>query len=215
MNVRAKTPGPGRPKDLEKRAAILEAAGRLFVELGFVGTSMDAIAAEAGVSKLTVYSHYGDKDNLFLEAVSQVCHDMLPEHLYKPEPGAPLREVLQAIARSHVRLMISPEAVGVWRAISADCHNGSPRMGRLFWEAGPGRSRALMERFLAEQVDAGTLDIDDVGVAAMQFILLIKGDLHMRHLLGCSDCVESDLEQEAIVDADAAVDMFLRAYAPR
>ncbi len=54
--------GPGRPKDLGKRASILEAAKRLFIEQGYLGVSMDQIAAAAGVSKLTVYSHFGDKE---------------------------------------------------------------------------------------------------------------------------------------------------------
>ena len=64
----AKTCGPGRPKDLEKRAAILQAAKQLFTTQGFDGTSMDAIAGLAGVSKLTVYSHYRDKERLFVAA---------------------------------------------------------------------------------------------------------------------------------------------------
>ena len=61
--------GPGRPKDLGKRAAILDAAKRLFIQSGFDGTSMDQIATEAGVSKLTVYSHFGDKESLFLSLI--------------------------------------------------------------------------------------------------------------------------------------------------
>ncbi|HET6586161.1 MAG TPA: helix-turn-helix domain-containing protein, partial [Oleiagrimonas sp.] len=50
---------------MEKRAAILAASIDLFTRQGFEGTSMDAVATAAGVSKLTVYSHFGDKDNLF------------------------------------------------------------------------------------------------------------------------------------------------------
>ena len=69
----AKSCGPGRPKDLEKRAAILAAAKRLFPLSGFEGTSMDAIAAEAGVSKLTVYSHFTDKETLFVAAIRARC----------------------------------------------------------------------------------------------------------------------------------------------
>ncbi|MBP7656876.1 MAG: helix-turn-helix transcriptional regulator, partial [Pseudoxanthomonas sp.] len=73
--------GPGRPKDLGKRAAILEAAKQLFAREGFNGVSMDQIAAEAGVSKLTVYSHFGDKDALFAAAVQAKCAEMLPDAL--------------------------------------------------------------------------------------------------------------------------------------
>ena len=61
--------GPGRPKDPAKRKAILEAAETLFLRNGYDGSSMDAIAAEAGVSKLTVYSHFTDKETLFAFAV--------------------------------------------------------------------------------------------------------------------------------------------------
>ena len=56
---------PGRPKDPEKRNAILEAAMQLFPSRGYDGVSMDALAQAAGVSKLTVYSHFEDKEALF------------------------------------------------------------------------------------------------------------------------------------------------------
>lgn len=61
--------GPGRPKDLAKRQAILDAAKILFLSHGYANTSMDAVASEAGVSKLTVYSHFNDKETLFSAAV--------------------------------------------------------------------------------------------------------------------------------------------------
>ncbi|MBX9764445.1 MAG: TetR/AcrR family transcriptional regulator, partial [Pseudomonadaceae bacterium] len=70
--------GPGRPKDLVKRKAILEAAKSLFLSRGYDGSSMDVIAAEAGVSKLTVYSHFTDKETLFAEAVKSKCEEQLP-----------------------------------------------------------------------------------------------------------------------------------------
>ncbi|WP_042073147.1 TetR/AcrR family transcriptional regulator, partial [Acinetobacter gerneri] len=55
----------GRPKDLEKRKDILEAAKSLFLKYGYHGSSMNQIAKEAGVTKLTVYNHFQDKENLF------------------------------------------------------------------------------------------------------------------------------------------------------
>ena len=65
--------GPGRPKDPGKREAILAAARTMFLEQGYNGASMDAIATAAGVSKLTVYSHFGDKESLFNAAVHATC----------------------------------------------------------------------------------------------------------------------------------------------
>ena len=89
-----KPAGPGRPKDLAKRAAILDAAKRLFVLQGFDGVSMDQIAAETGVSKLTVYSHFGDKDNLFREVVRSRINDLLPETTYVFDPDTDIAETL-------------------------------------------------------------------------------------------------------------------------
>lgn len=193
----------------------MQAAANLFLENGFAGTSMDAIASAAGVSKLTVYSHFGDKDHLFHQVVTETCKRLLPEDLYRSRPGKPLRETLLDIARHHVRLMISPEAVGIWRAINSDCRNGSPRMGSLFWDAGPGRSRALMEQFLGVQVAAGSLDIEDIPLAASQLMTLLKGDIHTRLLLGCMESGCQQDERLALENAESSVDMFLRAYAPR
>lgn len=200
---------------MEKRAAILEAAKRLFTEGGFERTSMDAVAQEAGVSKLTVYSHFGDKDSLFREAIRQRCQSLVPDHVYEAPTGASPRETLLNIARHHARLTTSPESVGIWRAITSDCRSGSPRMGRLLWEEGPARTHKLMEGLLRQQVEAGQLEINDLSLAAVQFLALVKGDLHFRRMFGCVADNCSQFEDEVLRNAEAAVDMFLRAYAPR
>src|SRR5678815_5350543 len=96
----AKASAPGRPKDLGKGAAILEAAKRMFITHGFDGVSMDQIAAEASVSKLTVYSHFGDKETLFAAAVKSHCEQGLPDTLFADRPDVPLRERLLEIARA-------------------------------------------------------------------------------------------------------------------
>ena len=62
---------PGRPKDLEKRGAILDAAQSLFAERGIDGAPIEAIAARSGVSKVTVYGHFGDKASIFQALVER------------------------------------------------------------------------------------------------------------------------------------------------
>src|SRR3546814_8328288 len=88
----ARPASPGRPKDLAKGAAILDAAKRMFTEHGFDRTSMDQIASEAGVSKLTVYSHFRDKEALFAAAVQSPCETRLPDALFEPSPATPARK---------------------------------------------------------------------------------------------------------------------------
>ncbi|HEY0199139.1 MAG TPA: TetR/AcrR family transcriptional regulator [Rhodanobacter sp.] len=199
---------------MEKRAAILAAAKALFIRNAFAGTSMDAIAADAGVSKLTVYSHFGDKDNLFREVIRSRIQDLLPEETYFYDAQTDIRETLLRVALTHAHLDCNPETVGTFRAILSDCRQGNPRYGKLIWEEGTVRTHGLMERLLAQAVDAGQLDIDEVSRAAAQFLTLIKGNLMMRQMFGCAECPQSYAE-EIESTARAGVEMFLRAYRPR
>jgi TetR/AcrR family transcriptional regulator, mexJK operon transcriptional repressor len=206
----AKSCGPGRPKDLEKRAAILAAAKRLFPMSGFEGTSMDAIAAEAGVSKLTVYSHFNDKETLFVAAIRARCADQVPDELFNVASG-PVRGQLEAIARAFLGLITSPEAISLHRLLTAS-GGTTPKLGQLFWEAGPLRMRQSFEEFLSKEVEAGELEIPDIMRAASQFFALLKGELHARLLCGCTQSVSS---QDIDEHVRATVDLFLRACTPR
>jgi TetR/AcrR family transcriptional repressor of mexJK operon len=204
-----RTIGPGRPKDLEKRAAILEAAKDLFTERGYAGVSMDAIAQAAGVSKLTVYNHFEDKETLFLEAVKAKCEAQLPHEIFDVPPTGPLREQMLAIGRAFVALMSSREAVQLLRTLVTE-GGANPSLARLFYEAGPRRTLEEFTAFVHARQDAGQLVVADVPRAAGHFFNLLKGELHMRLLLGLADA-PSDAECDAHVES--VVDLFLRAYA--
>lgn len=212
MNLIAcKSPGPGRPKDLEKRAAILGAAKQLFPSLGFEGTSMDAIAAAAGVSKLTVYSHFRDKETLFVEVIRQKCEEQLLPEFFESSLRGSIRKTLLIIARGFFGLIISDESIGLMRMLMAEACKGSSRLPQLFWEAGPKRSNEMLEHLLATATKSGQLDVQDVHRAAGQFFCLIKGEHHLRRLIGCGEPISA---AEVEWHIENVVDMFLRAYAP-
>lgn len=200
---------PGRPKDLAKRAAILDAAERMFLRHGYEGVSMDQIAAAAGVSKLTVYSHFGDKDALFTEAARAWCEQQMPGSLFERAPHLPVRERLMDIARSYFTMVCSPEAVAGHRLLCSP-QMVEKQLARLFWEAGPERVQAEFARFLERRIAAGDLEIDDIDRAAGQFFALVKGDLHSRLVFDCDDGEHAGDREQAHLEA--AVDMFLRAY---
>ncbi|MBB1086911.1 TetR/AcrR family transcriptional regulator [Lysobacter sp. SG-8] len=204
--------GPGRPKDPAKRAAILEAAKGMFTQHGFAGASMEQIAAEAGVSKLTVYSHFGDKEGLFAAAVKAHCEQSLPTSLFEMRPDLPIRTRLLEIADAFYAMITTPEAVAGHRMMCSPQMADSP-LTRLFWEAGPMRVQADFAQLLRRRIEAGELDIDDVDCAASQFFTLLKGEPHAQLVFGC--CKPGTRSPEAHLRA--SVDMFLRAYgrAPR
>lgn len=205
----ARAANPGRPKDLGKRAAILEAAKQMFVAHGFDRVSMDQIAAEAGVSKLTVYSHFGDKESLFSAAISAKCEEQLAMGLFATDPAVPLRERLLGIGRAFVALINSEEAIAVHRIVTAQPRPNT--LGRLYWEAGPRRVQVAFEALLRDEIAAGTLEIPDARRAASQFFCLLKGEIHLRLLC---DCAADFDEQDRDAHVQSSVDMFLRAYTP-
>lgn len=209
--IPAKACGPGRPKDLEKRAAILEAAKDLFLEHGFDGTSMDAIATRAGVSKLTVYSHFTDKECLFTEAVREKCIEQMPTALFDVDVSGSLRDQLIAIAQAFFSLVTSDASISLHRLLTTGA-GGSTKLAQKFWEAGPQALQCAFSGFLEREVAAGQLQIADVRRAAEQFFCLIKGDLHARQLCGCANASFDKAEVDAHLAA--TVDMFMSAYAP-
>lgn len=207
----AKSAGPGRPKDPGKRAAILAAAKRMFVTHGFERVSMDQIAAEAGVSKLTVYSHFGDKESLFGEAVRAHCEQGMPTSLFVAEPNTPVRERLTAIGNAFFSMIMTPEAIAGHRIMCSPLVATSS-MPAVFWEAGPQRVQQAFAELLERRVANGDLDIDDCPRAASQFFTLLKGEPHAHAVFGycCSGRIDSPEEHVASV-----IDLFLRAYAVR
>ncbi|WP_407732976.1 TetR/AcrR family transcriptional regulator [Pseudomonas citronellolis] len=202
--------GPGRPKDPAKRQAILEAAKELFVRNGYDGSSMEAIAAEAGVSKLTVYSHFTDKETLFCEAVQAKCAEQVPELFHEPPADAPTQELLLNIARGFNRLINSPEAIALSRLMIAQ-GGQNPALSQMFFDAGPQRVLDQMQRLIAQAQRKGELREGDARNAAEHFLMLVQGCVHFRLLIGC---VELPPVEESERHVQEVVELFLRAYRP-
>ncbi|MBD9503603.1 TetR/AcrR family transcriptional regulator [Pseudomonas sp. BGr12] len=202
--------GPGRPKDPAKRKAILEAAKELFVRYGYDGSSMEAIAAEAGVSKLTVYSHFTDKETLFVEAVQAKCAERMPELFAEPPADAPLESLLLNLGRGFNQLINSPEAIALSRLMVAQ-GAGNPHLSQLFFEAGPQRVLDQMERLLEQARQQGKMKMDCPRRAAEHFLMLVQGCVHFRLMIGCEN---PPTPEESEAHVQEVVALFLRAFAP-
>ncbi|QTT90695.1 TetR/AcrR family transcriptional regulator [Pseudomonas chlororaphis] len=202
--------GPGRPKDLAKRQAILEAAKTLFLSNGYASTSMDAVAAEAGVSKLTVYSHFNDKETLFSAAVMAKCEEQLPTLIFELPAGMPIESVLLNIARGFHLLINSEESLNLHRLILA-LGSQDPKLSQIFFEAGPQRMLQGMERLLARIDQCGALSIDKPRNAAEHFFCLLKGAANFRLLFGCGEPLSEAAAEEHVREV---VGLFMRAYRP-
>ncbi|MCW2267835.1 HTH-type transcriptional regulator AcrR [compost metagenome] len=202
--------GPGRPKDLVKRQAILEAAKQLFLTLGYASTSMDAVATAAGVSKLTVYSHFTDKETLFTAAISATCTAQLPELIFELPDGAPLEQVLLNIGCGFQALISSEQSVQLTRLIMT-LGTQDPKLSQIFFEAGPLRVLREMEALLRRVDQRGLLRIEHPDKAAEHFFCLLKGAPNYRLLLGYAPALDAEATQAHV---EEVVRMFLNAYRP-
>ena len=209
--IQPKPAAPGRPKDPGKRAAILDAARRLFITQGYERVSMDQIAAETGVSKLTVYSHFGDKDSLFGEAVRAHCEQGMPTRLFDEDAQTPLRQRLEVIGHAFFSMVMAPDAVAGHRILCSPQVTASA-LPAVFWEAGPHRVQQAFAALLERRIKAGELEIDDPQRASAFFFTLLKGEPHAQAVFGYCCSGQADSADEHIA---AVVEMFLRAYAVR
>ncbi|KAA0945009.1 MULTISPECIES: TetR/AcrR family transcriptional regulator [unclassified Pseudomonas] len=202
------TNSPGRPKDMAKRQAILEAAKVLFLSNGYANTSMDAVALEAGVSKLTVYSHFTDKETLFSAAVIAKCEEQLPVMYFELPDGVCVEKVLLNIARGFHVLVNSDESVNLHRLMMTS-GSQDPKLSQIFFEAGPMRMLQGMERLLSKIAQSGALSIDKPLTAAEHFFCLLKGTANFRLLYGCGGQLSPEAAEEHVQDV---VGLFMRAY---
>ncbi len=198
----------GRPKDPDKRAAIMAAAKTLFSRGGLSGVSMEAIARKADVSKLTLYSHFSSKDDLFQTAVAEKCQEHTPPDFFDAHSPLPLRARLRAIGRGFVGLVMSKEALNLYRMMAAQAGVGS-HLGKLFFAAGPEQNLQRFSALLKRADAAGELRVPDARRAAGHFFCLLQGVPHMRVMVGESKSIP---ERELRAHVDDVVDLFLRAY---
>ena len=197
----------GRPADQAKREAILAAAARSFFEKGFAATSIEQVAADAGVSKVTIYNHFGDKRALFAASVDRECATMRSSLELTSLPTGTLRQRLTAIAEAMVAFLTRDEMVQFDRRIAAETER-DPTIGEAFLEAGPYRMRTAFAGLLDTMVASGELAIDDTALAVEQFVSMCKGMGDLERRFGRP--VDAELERKRI---DGAVDVFFRAYA--
>lgn len=112
--------GPGRPRDPAKNDAIQSAARESFLEKGFHASTIEDIAARAGVSKVTLYNRFGDKEALFDAMVRGEVGRM--NALFEPsmDEPMPLSDRLTAIGTALLEMLFEPDHVRFDRLISGE-----------------------------------------------------------------------------------------------
>jgi TetR/AcrR family transcriptional regulator, mexJK operon transcriptional repressor len=205
-------PRPARidPRPARSRELILDTAIDYFARHGYSATSVDDLAADAGVAKRTVYNLFGSKDELFravIRRTTEIAERFVDEQVRRPVGAAPLEEELRAFAVVHARAVLTPRVVAVRRLLIGEAVR-FPDLAEDYFERVPRAViRALAER-LGRYGDAGLFSVPDAGTAAEHFAYLVFGARLDRALFEPGIASGEELESSARAGADA----FLRAY---
>jgi len=207
--TRAKAPSAerhrvGRPTRAEARRRqeqLLDIAGEMFMRLGYDGTSIDAVAEAAFMSKRTVYAYYADKGELFGAVLRGLIRRFVaPITRFQSSTDA-LEPTLVEIGRHLLKSVLAPAAVGVHRIIVAESER-QPEFGRL--AHAEGRKPAVQAIAAVLRRHRALLRVADPEVAAAQFVSLVIDNSLCLMVHGIKD-------ERRDIDARvrAAVDLFL------
>lgn len=217
MTVRPSTTPVEEGRTARKRRAILEAATEVFLQNGYLGASMDAVAARAAVSKQTVYKQFTDKDTLFTEVVLgttvHVVDDLLAAVAATVEDTDDVEASLGELARGFLSGLLRPEVLRLRRLIIAEADR-FPEIGRTWFERGFLGSLTALGQSLQRLADRGLLrELDDPALAAHHFAgLVMYIPMNQAMFTGSEGrAITAELEHTS----DAAVRVFLAAYGPR
>jgi TetR/AcrR family transcriptional repressor of mexJK operon len=205
----APKPQRGRPRDPERCRRILEAAKSHFYAHGLERASVDAIAAEAGVSKMTVYSNFGSKEGLFEAVVRERTERVMGgvAGVETLDPKQP-RKALLTIGQQFLALTREEDVLGKFRTLYGAA-GAQPEACRAFYRQGPDRLNEELAAYLRRANAAGTLKVRHPRQAANLFLSMFMGDGHVRGLLK----LEMPDPQEDSALLREAVRVFIAAYA--
>lgn len=199
-----------KPSRARKQEAILAAATRLFLRAGYGGAAMDAIAREAGVSKQTIYHHFGSKEALFAAIIGDLRERLLAPISPSRRGDEDVRGVLRSLAREFLGLALAPDTIALHRLIVAESVR-LPELGAMTYASGPRTAVARLAAYLREQSAAGRIAIADPEQAAERFFAMVLGHFQLRALL----CVPEPRPDPQARQrwTERAVDMFLAGHA--
>lgn len=202
---------PARQSE-RKHTAILEAAETAFLRDGYLGTNMDEIASSAGVSKPTIYRHFGTKEGLFLALVTDMttrAGDGIHEGGSEVATIDELRACLTARASKQLATVLTPRLTRVRRLVIGEVSR-FPELAKALNDAGPQRAIAGFTELFAAAHDQGLLEVPDPATAAEHFNWLVMGGPVNRAMLLGDDALPSARQQAAQVRS--AVEVILAAY---
>jgi len=204
-----------RTTSTTKHVAILDRALDVFLERGYLGASMDEIAAKAGVSKQTVYKHFADKDRLFAAIVLATTADVDRLVHWIVDGFGDLsdsREKLVLLAKRFLSALMEPRLLRLRRLVIANADR-FPELGRSWYKEGFERVLATLADCFARLDAAGVLRVDDSASCADHFVGMLLWIPVNNAMFTGNETPYTRRQLDRI--ATSAVRAFLAAYGAR
>lgn len=193
----------------DKRTQILGGAKQVFFARGFDGASMSEIALAAGVSKGTLYVYFENKERLFAALVEEHSRAIAESTVPLDPNDGDMRGVLMKTGLDYMKVLAQPGHIAWLRTVIGTAEK-FPELGQVFIESGPRRAVQKLSDWFRAKISRGQLKIDNVEIAAWQFLMMIQGPLLMPMLYG-GEARPSQARIEEVVKQ--SVDVFLAAFA--
>ena len=204
--------GEGDNRSERKRRAILAAATDIFLQQGFLGASMDEVAARAEVSKQTVYKQFASKEALFVAvvgAMTGVAGDEVQREISDLGERDDPEAQLLAFAERQLTVVLTPRLMQLRRLVIGEA-NRFPALGRALHDGGPGRAVAGLAYAFARWSERGLLRLEDPQMAASHFNWLVMGEpVNRAMFLGDTEIPDPPSLRRHAADG---VRVFLAAY---
>lgn len=196
-------------QDPVKRTQILDGAKRCFMSLGFEAASMNEITAEAGVSKGTLYVYFEDKEDLFKGLIDREKSAVMAAAKEQLEKGTSTADALYRFGTYVTTRMTSEEVIRAQRMVLGVAER-MPEIATRFFGDNSFSAHLTLKAFLDPKVAAGELVIEDVDLAARQFLELSMASCFKRRLFGNlpKPLPAKDIARVVTI----AVDMFMSYY---
>lgn len=193
----------------ERRDAIVEAARRLFLEMGYERATMGELNRRLGGSKATLYGYFRSKQELFVAVTEALASLHLADAVSELErlPEAGMEDGLARFALQLLIPMASEAGLALQRMITGE--SGRSEVGELFLDLGPRRCLAALTASLRAAMDRGDLEPGPADVLAIQFMGLVRAEIDLRTYMRQPPVLDPAQLQAM---ARRAVAMFLGGY---
>jgi TetR/AcrR family transcriptional regulator, mexJK operon transcriptional repressor len=200
----------GRPRSAERLQRVVESATEQFLRAGFDRTTMESVAEQAGVSKVTVYSYFASKEELMSAVVARLSDRVAGFDMDGSLDPAQPREAMRMMGLQFLRLMRDEQVVAQHRVLFG-LSSTHEQLCRAYYDHGPARIIEGVSRYFRAADRQGTLRVPAPAVAADEFLSILLGAANIRAMLGLERATEADNE----LHVKSCVDTMLRAYAVR